>query len=120
MVAVPAAIVFVNNDLVDQVRDHLKVQLHINEIIDGYVFDDRLAADSEYICKVKQLNLRIMVIRPFTELESRENADVAIFIKNGMAAILKNNFGPPGATYKVVDLHWGQLCIFNTSFPNNC
>jgi len=112
MVARPAAVVFVNDDLTDNVQSLLVTQLHITEVIDGYVFDDRLAADPNYVDVVKQLNLRIMVVRPFTELESRTDADVAIFVSHGLAAILQNNFGPPGQTHPVVNLTWGKLSVF--------
>src|SRR3972149_3683491 len=103
MVAVPAAIIFVNRDLVDQVREHIVKQLHISEAIDGYTFDRRVALDPEYISKIKQLNMRLLVERPYTELENRELADVAIFIKNGLASIEKNNFGPPKQNFPIID-----------------
>lgn len=112
MVVVPSAIIFVNKDLVDQVRQHLIKQLHITEAIDGYVFDQRLVDNPNYIDDVKALNQRILVERPFTELENRAEADIAIFIKNAIAAVLKNNFGPPRQSFQIINLHWGQLGIF--------
>jgi hypothetical protein len=107
------AVVFVNNDLTDNVRNFLVRQLRINEVIDGYVFDDRIAADPDYKIKLGQLYQRVMVVRSYEELENRDLADVAIFVSHGLAAILKNNYGPHGATHSVVDLTWGQLCIFH-------
>lgn len=107
----PGAIIFVNNDLVDQVRDFITKQLHINEYMDGYVFDDRVAEDAEYPDKIRLLNQRIMVIRPFTELTNRELADVVVFCKLGMAAIEKNKFGPPRPAFPIKFLHWAQLGI---------
>ena len=106
------AVVFVNNDLTDNVRDYLVRQLRISDVVDGYVFDDRIASDPDYKDKLAQLGLRIMVVRPYTELENRDLADVAIFVSHGIASILKNNYGPHGQTYKVLDITWGQLCIF--------
>jgi hypothetical protein len=116
MVALPSAVIFVNADLTDQVRNHLVKQLHIDEIIDGYTFDQRLVVNPQYVQDLKLLNLRLMVVRPFTELDNRSAADVVIFVKEGMASVLKNNFGPPGLTFKVLSLYWGQLCIFKTQF----
>lgn len=112
MVAKPAAVIFVNNDLTSSVRNMLVKQLHIDEVVDGYVFDARISANSEYVSNIKQLDIRIMVERPFTELENRTEADVAIFVSHGLAAVLKNNFGPPQQTHSVVDLYWGKLGIF--------
>ena len=109
----PAAIIFVNNDLTDNVKTMLVRQLHINEVIDGYVFDDRITADADYPNYIKINNLRLMVVRSYLETDNRELADVAIFVAHGLAAIEKNNFGPRGQTYPVVNLTWGKLNIFS-------
>ncbi len=108
----PGAVVFVNADLVDQVRTHIVKQLHINEVISGITFDARVAADANYVSKVKQLSVRILVERPYTELENRTLADIVIFVKNGLAANLKGGVGPPTQTYPVLNLHYGQFCLF--------
>lgn len=105
-------VIFVNNDLTDNVRNFLIKQLHITEAIDGYVFDDRIAYDPDYINKLYQFNYRLMVVRPYTELENRDLADVAIFVSHGLAAVLKNKYGPHGLTFPVVDLTWTKLCVF--------
>jgi hypothetical protein len=110
----PAGVVFVNNDLTSSVRDALVKQLHINEVIDGYVFDDRAAADPNYIDTVKLANLRIMVVRSFEELINRSLADVVIFVTHGLASVLENKFGPPGITTQVCRITWGKLCVFET------
>jgi len=112
MVAVPAAIVFVNMDLIPQVRQWIVKQLHISEYMFGDEFDARVAADPTYPDRMKVLNLRLMVERPFNELDNRTLADVAIFVKNGMASVEINKFGPPGITFPVLDIHWGQFCVF--------
>ena len=109
----PAAIVFVNNDLTDNVRNMLITQLHIDEVIDGYVFDTRVAADSAYPGTIKAQCRRLMVVRSFTELTNRTLADVVIFVSHGLAAILENKFGPRGLTHTVLKLTWGKLCIFS-------
>lgn len=112
MVAVPPAVIFVNMDLVDQVREWIVKQLHINATMDGATFDANIAADSNYITKLKQLNLRILVERPFNDYTNRELADVAIFVKNGLASVETKKVGPPGKTFPVLNLHWGELGIF--------
>lgn len=116
MVAMPSAIIFINNDLVPQVKQYIITQLHINEAIDGYVFDDRVAANPNYPTLIKSLNLRLMVIRPFNDYTNRELADVAVFAKNGMLSVEKNNFGPPIRQMKIADVYWGKFCIFKTKF----
>lgn len=116
MVAVPSAIVFINNDLVPNVKSYIIKQLHINETIDGYVFDDRVSANPNYPTLIKQLNLRLLVIRPFNDYTNRNLADIAIFAKNGMFSTEKNNFGPPIRQVSIADIYWGKLCIFKTKF----
>ena len=112
MVAVPAAVIFVNNDLLDQPRDWIVNQLHISEYMDGNTFDQRVAANPEYVDEIKQLDQRLLVIRDMRDHTNRSLADVVIFVKAGMASVLQNKFGPPGQTYKVFNLYWGQLCIY--------
>ena len=107
----PSAIVFVNNDLTTNVEDMLVRQLYINEVVDGYVFDARVAADSNYLTYVKSGNLRLMVVRSFEEITNRELADVAIFVKAGLAAVEINKWGPHGITFPVVNLSWPKLGI---------
>lgn len=109
----PSAIIFCNNDLVPNVEAMLVKQLYIDEIIDGYVFDARLEANANYLAQVKAANQRILVIRPFTELDNRTLADVVIFIKAGLASILKNKYGEPTFTTTVVNITWGKLGIYD-------
>ncbi len=112
MVAVPPAIIFVNDDLTKEVLGVVQRQLQINETIDGYEFDDRVAAEPNYPAIIHQLNLRLLVIRPFTELENRDKADVVVFMKAGLASVEKNKFGPPRETFPIKKLYWGQLRVF--------
>ena len=115
----PAAIVFVNNDLTDNVKAKLERQLFIDESITGTQFDSRVAADSDYPDKVRQLNTRLMVIRPYTELTNRTLADVVIWVSHGLASIEQNKYGPHGVTYQVNHLYWGQLCVWNVPLYNS-
>lgn len=108
----PSAIIFCNNDLTDNVKNKIIKQLFITDVLDGYVFDGYQAADPTFADTVKKQDRRMLVIRSFQETANRELADVVIFVKAGLAAILKNNWGPPGVTYPVINLYWGKLCIF--------
>lgn len=112
MAALPSAIVFVNNDLTENVKAKLIRQLHITDVLDGYVFDDYIALDSGYADSVRAAKKRMMVIRSFEELENRTEADVVIFIKAGMADIEENKFGPPNTQLVLHRLTWGALGVF--------
>lgn len=101
-----------NADLVDQVKAHFVKQLGISEVLDGYTFDARIAADSSYPTKIKQLNLRLLVIRPFTQLENRDLADLVLFVKNGIATTLKNGYGPPVQGVAILNIHWSSFGKF--------
>lgn len=106
-------IVFINNDLTEQVRDTISKQLYITDIMDGYEYDAILATDPLYPELSRNNNKRVMVIRSFRELTNRETADVVIFFSRGMLAIEKNNFGPPGCTYRAAEITWGKLCVYD-------
>lgn len=108
----PAAVILVNDDLTDNVKSVLIRQLHIDEVLDGYIFDDFVAADTNYISKIKNDNKRLMVIRSLEEDNNRDLFDVVIFVTHGLASVLKNNFGPPGITSQVMRLTWGKMCIY--------
>lgn len=112
MIVLPSAIVFVNADLTQNVLTKLSTQLFITDIMDGYTFDGYVADDTSYVATLKANNKRALVIRPITQLTNRNLADVVIFIKMGLASIEQNKFGPPGQTYKVLELYWGKLGIF--------
>lgn len=97
----PPAIIFVNNDLTEQVLGILKSQLFITELIDGYEFDLRVLSDPNYPDIIHLNNIRLLVIRSFNELNNRNLADVAIFVKAGLLSIEYNKFGPHGQTFPV-------------------
>lgn len=109
----PPAIIFVNNDLSNQVKNMLITQLKIDQVFDGYTFDQTVAADPSWVTNIKNIHeQRILVIRPLYEMTNRELADVVGFVSHGLISIEYNKFGPPGITYPVSKIHWGQLCIF--------
>lgn len=112
MAAVPPAIIFVNNDLVPQVQAHIEKQLHINQTFDGYAFDGYIANNPSYPSDIIKFNRRVLVIRSYEELNNRTISDVVVFVKAGLASVLKNKFGPPVDTFPVEKLYWGQLGVF--------
>jgi hypothetical protein len=113
MVVRPAAVIFVNDDLTTGVKNMFITQLHITESMSGTTFDARLVSDPDYVTKVKQLDVRLLVIRSLEENINRDYADVVAFYKAGLVSILQNKLGPPGRTYKLVNLDWGDLCVFS-------
>jgi len=105
----PPAIIFVNENISSAVKEALIRQLDINESISGTEFDARLAADPNYPTIIKGNNLRLLVSRNFADYTNRTVADITIFIKNGLAAVEKNNFGPPNITLPVDKLYYTAL-----------
>lgn len=108
----PPAIIFVNNDLSDNVKAVLVRQLFINEVMDGYEFDDRVAADPNYPKLIKANDLRIMVVRSFRDTTNRDLADIVLFVKFGLGAVEKNNFGVPGYTIPLDRMYFSELILF--------
>ena len=111
MTLIPPAILLVNADLTDTVVSQLNRQLYLNEVLDGYAWDARLAADPNINTTVKSSNKRIMVVRNLLEQTNRDAFDVVIFISQGQASILQDKFGPPRLTLPVVRLTWHELGI---------
>lgn len=113
---IPTGIIFVNDDLTDSTKTAIVNQLFITDVVDGYTFDsiiDGYVDGYLFPSVVKNNNRRVLVIRSFLNEHNRNYADVVIFVSHGMASILKNGFGPPGATYSVSGLTWQKLCIFD-------
>ena len=106
---IKSAIVFVNNDLTQNVQDALVIQLYINEVMDGYEFDQRVSKDPNYPTIVHNNNLKILVIRSFFETTNRDLCDVAIFVKAGLAAIEYNKLGPHRGTHRVEKITLNKL-----------
>lgn len=122
----PPAIVFVNGntdgygssygDLDSYGKELLRSQLDIDEVMIGSEFDSRVLADPNYPTIIHAMNMRILVIRAdFREYTNRELADVAIFVKQGLAYVEKNNFGPPELTLSMDRLDIHQLLRYNNS-----
>lgn len=100
--APPSSIFFVNADINSAIQATLVSQLQINETMTDTEFDARVVADPNYPNNVHGQGLRILVIRQnFRDFTNRDLADVVIFVKQGLACVEKNNFGPPGLTLSV-------------------
>lgn len=108
----PSAVIVVNNDLTDNVKNMLVKQLAIDEVLDGYTFDSLIDGYASYIQDNKKLNKRILVIRSYQDNFDRNLTDVNIFVKLGMAHVLQNKIGPHSITYRIVNLTWDKLCIY--------
>lgn len=104
----PPAIIFVNADLNATSLSTLQTQLYINDTMSDTEFDARVNVDPNYPTNIHLQGLRILVVRKdFHDLTNRALADVVIFVKQGLATILKNNLGPPGLALPI-----GRLTIF--------
>lgn len=112
----PSAIFFVNADLNDGIKATLTSQLYIDETMSDTEFDGRVQADPTYPDQVHLNGLRILVIRQnFMDYTNRNLADVVFFVKQGMAYIEKNNFGPPALTFAIDRFNMYELLRFNNS-----
>jgi hypothetical protein len=112
MVVLPGAIIFMNDNVPDQVRDTLRKQLFITGLLTGTEFDGYVSVNPDYPTYVRNHSERIMVMRPFTELDNRTLADVVIYVDRGMISVETNKYGPRGLTLRVAELYWGKLSIW--------
>lgn len=109
----PSMIFFSNTDIVDQIQGVLTRQLFLDEILPASTFDGYVAADPNYIQSVHSDGYRILVLRNLQDHTNRNLADMVLFIKNGLAAVLINNFGPHGSTFPIDKLSVASLINYN-------
>ena len=89
---------------------YVKNQLFINESMDDLEFNARLVADPNYADVIHGQNLRILVIKQnFQDYTNREYADLVIFVKQGLASIEKNKFGPIGLSFPILRFNLWEL-----------
>lgn len=122
----PAAIIYVNDNISDSVKEKLVRQLFIDDVqtsgeFDGYVdgysdgYYDGYVVPISYPLYLKSKGLRVMVLR--NDFPSRGtnpdwlDADIVIFVKNGLAAIEYNRFGPPHPQMSVALITWFKLGV---------
>ena len=92
----PSAIIFINSDINDLMKNTLITQLEINDYITFDEFNARVAADPNYTDVIHLNKIRVMVVLPtFQDYTNRTLADIVLFLKAGLATVEKNNFGPP-------------------------
>lgn len=78
----------------------------------GVEFDARVLADPTYPASIYAQLLRILVIRPYTDLINRNLADLVLFCSHGLVAVEKGKTGEPGITYPIDRCYLSQ--IFHT------
>ena len=119
-IALPGALIMINNDISITWQSRLMIQLHIDEAISGMEFDLRLAADPDYPRNVRALRRRVLVLRDHRDQTNRTEMDIVMFTKEGLISVTRNCFGPPGQTYRLKDIYWGALCIYHTDLNRTC
>jgi len=76
---------------------NLQIQLFIDDTMTKEEFDKRMYVMPDYATVIHLRNLRILVILPsFHDHYNREYADVVMFMKLGLANVLRNRLAWPG------------------------
>lgn len=117
---IPSAIIFVSNNLVQNVLDFFVKQLYIDVVMDGYTFDGYVDSDPFFIQNIRSNKQRYMVLRPFTELENRTLADVVMYFSDGLISVEYNKFGPPCKAMQASQMYWGALCVWDPPVNQTC
>jgi hypothetical protein len=107
----PTGIIFINTETHSNVLDFIVKQLNIDEVIDGYEFDNRISNNPSYPSDIHAAKKRIIVIKDYRDLVNRDKADIVLFIKNGLCSVEKNKFGPPGLVLKINQLYLQKLFV---------
>lgn len=118
-------IIFVNKDLTQNTLKYFIKQLKINKVYDdnfdgydGYLnFDGYITSFPDYLNSIRRDNLRVLVMREYNfhtaPIPDSSYANVVVFIKSGMVAVLKNKIGAPAQTFLLLNLTWSQLGVFD-------
>jgi hypothetical protein len=104
-----SAIIYVNADLTESIRETLISQLMLSDVVDGYEFDARVIADPNYPEEIHLNHLRVLVIRSLFDYTNRDLADIVIFIKAGLVYVECNKVGPPGLTLPLARLQLEEI-----------
>jgi len=105
----PTGIIFVNSNISEQVLSVVQRQLFIDNTYSLNEFNDYTSQDGYF-----GLNKRLLVLVSDFEISTnRDLADVVLYVKAGLAYILKNNFGPTGLTVQVDRMYIHKLFLEN-------
>jgi hypothetical protein len=105
----PSAIILTNSTDTGSLQK-LSTQFSITETISLNEFNDRVNAEPEYPSLIHLNGLRLLITSPdFSIQTNRLLMDVVIFVKNGLASVQKNNFGPPGLTFPIDRINMYEL-----------
>jgi hypothetical protein len=91
----PPFVMFVNNDLSDQVKSVFVRQFYLSEIMTGAQFDGYVASIDGYVQTLYIDGYRVMVERDLSDHTNRQLANITVFYKNGLLSVLKDGYGPP-------------------------
>jgi hypothetical protein len=112
----PPAIIFVNADINDAIKNTLITQLYIDESMTFNEFNARVQSTPTYPDSVHLQGRRILVILPtLQDPLNRALADVVLFYNQGQVTVEKNNFGPPGLSLPLQRVTLYALLRYNNS-----
>ena len=116
----PSKIIFVNDDLSDQVKGVLVAQLEITQVLSGADFDAKVLANPNFTnqFKLDPANGSLLVIRSLRDQTNRQLCDYCLFVKNGMASVLYQKSGRPERTLSITALTLASLINTKNSFHN--
>lgn len=108
----PSAIIYINNDLSQNVISILQTQLYIDSgnIMSGAAFDAILSSNPNYPNQIHGSGQRILVLRNLLiDFTNRNVADIVLKFRNGLLIVETNKVGPPGITFSIDRVLLGQL-----------
>ncbi len=114
----PGALIFVNKDLNDFIKETLTNQFLLDETISQEEFKSRMVAVPTYVDSIHGNHLRILVIlTDFQDQSYRELADLVLFISHGLAYVEKNNVGEPGLAVSINEMYLEKFLRYNDKLP---
>ena len=117
----PSQIIFVNDDLSDQVKGVLVAQLEITQVLSGVDFDNAVLANPNFTnqFKLNPANGSLLVIRSLRDQTNRQLCDYCLFIDKGLASVLFGKSGRPERTLPITSLTLASLINTKNFVHNN-
>jgi len=116
MAHLPAAIIFINQDISEDQKIFIGKQLHVLETMTKQEFDMRVSVDPNYPAIIRAMKERVLVIlTTFQDTVNRQHADAVLFFKAGLAYIENKNVGPPKLAIDLQRLDIYAILRFNKS-----
>ena len=103
------AIIFINNEISSQEKLTLQNQLVITEIISSEELDLRINKNPNYPQIIRSSGIKLLVTIPTNDLNTKNIADLVLFLKQDLIYVVSNKSGGSGQAFKLSNINVNTL-----------